>query len=219
VEHRPAVGGAGRVRLTHDLENPPFSIRSPQANGPGLGHSRLEALWTQDLTSRLEVLGVDELEHDVSFEPGRLPAQDPNGRGAQVAEAAIRVQHGDEIQGVLDQRPEVGLAAAKGLLGLPALHDMAPLSQGPLDDVRHLLEGEPRLHDVVEGALAHGLDRHLLVPEARHDNDRESAPPSVSSKQLGAVSVGQAEVRDDDVGGRCVNAASGFGQRPDAREI
>jgi hypothetical protein len=91
------------------------------------------------LPERLQVIVVDELRAEGVGADRGLGAspEDPLGRRAHRADAALGVQDGDDVRGGVDDRLEGGLPLPHRLVGLPALG---------------------HVHDVAEG-----VDQHALV--------------------------------------------------------
>ena len=172
----------------------------------------------EELTEEGKVLRAGEVEEASADDlGGRIPEHSRHGR-ARETHPAVALQHAHEVEGALHHRPVLLLALAERILGPAPLHDVAPLAQGAGRDVGHLPEGLVRLHQVVEGAQSHGFHRHPLVAERGHDHHRTGRVLAQGAHQVGAVAVGQAQVRDHEVGVPILQGEEGFPEAPGGAE-
>ena len=72
---------------------------------------------------------------------------------------------------VLEEEAVVAFTPPQGLLCLPALVDVVPLTQGSFHDPRHIGKYRRRFDQVVEGASPDCLNCLRFVPMAGHDQD------------------------------------------------
>ena len=200
VHQDPRVGPPFEVEPADHLQGPPFAALGLHAEERGLRLAVRAQRLFQQLAYRGLVLRVGELERAPRDHLGGGVAENTLHRGAREPHPTIGFEHPHEVQGAFHQRAVLLLALPEGLLRPPTLHDVSPLPQRPRGHVRHLGEGEVRLHHVVEGTQAHGLDRHLLVAEGGHDHHRAGGALAKHAHQLGPVPVGQAQIGDHQIG-------------------
>ncbi len=116
-EDRPA---AALVEPADPLDPAPAAVAVPEAE---LVRRKLSSVEHRDEV-RVHLAGVvrvDERRVLPADELRGLPAQHPLDRGALVDARPVREDHGDHVARVLDQRPEVLLALAEGVVRGPAL--------------------------------------------------------------------------------------------------
>jgi hypothetical protein len=144
---------------------------------------------------------MNVVEERPAHVPLGLVPQKAGHRGADELHRPLRgLDHGDEVQRVLEDGPQPGLALLPGRLGLPT----APLQVDPLEAAiqrGEQLAGIERLGQVVVRPSPQGLDGRVGGHEGGHHHRQHRRPPLLQhGHHVQAGRAAQPHVHQGDVG-------------------
>ena len=116
VEHQAANAGLVEEIGPDVLDMPPRAIAVQETPREWLGHSRAFGRREYERACARRVVRMNEIDERPSDDGGRLVAEEPLNRGADVAHDRVALEHDDEIRRVPDERDESFLCPACGLL-------------------------------------------------------------------------------------------------------
>ena len=98
--------------LVDRLDVAPRAVGMAHPPAHGRGHVTCLECLEEEGDRRLHVVRMDDVEDRLALETARVIAEDALNRGALVEDPALEVDDGDDVGGVLHERPKALLAAA-----------------------------------------------------------------------------------------------------------